>query len=199
MAQQREIELTKLTPNEGQVPGLPSNPREITRDALDKLVRSIQECPEMLEYRELLVYPYNGSLVIIGGNMRYRALMELGIKTAYIKELPADMPVDKLREITLKDNIAYGKWDWDELANQWDDAPLADWGMPVWEQEQQEEQQAAADNAGSDAAPAPAGKDLSSEDTSVMQLVVNVKDEHEQEELYNELTERGYECQVLTL
>ena len=133
MVQTELMSLSKLELNKGQIEGLPANPREIANEMLDKLKKSIIECPEMLEYREILAYPHKGKLVIIGGNMRYRAMQELGIKEAPVKVLPASLSVDKLKEITLKDNIGYGKWDWDELANNWDDCPLTDWGMPVWE------------------------------------------------------------------
>ena len=133
MVQTELMSLSKLELNKGQIEGLPANPREIANEMLDKLKKSIIECPEMLEYREILAYPHKGKLVIIGGNMRYRAMQELGIKEAPVKVLPASLSEDKLKEITLKDNIGYGKWDWDELANNWDDCPLTDWGMPVWE------------------------------------------------------------------
>lgn len=96
------MSLSKLELNKGQIEGLPANPREIANEMLDKLKKSIIECPEMLEYREILAYPHNGKLVIIGGNMRYRAMQELGIKEAPVKVLPASLSVDKLKEITLK-------------------------------------------------------------------------------------------------
>ena len=95
------MSLSKLELNKGLIEGLPANPREIANEMLDKLKKSIIECPEMLEYREILAYPHKGKLVIIGGNMRYRAMQELGIKEAPVKVLPASLSVDKLKEITL--------------------------------------------------------------------------------------------------
>lgn len=71
------LKLKDLTTNNGQIEGLPKNPRFIRDDKFKKLVRSIEDNPEMLSLRELLVYPYNGQYIIIGGNMRYRAMKEL--------------------------------------------------------------------------------------------------------------------------
>lgn len=134
MVQTKEIRLNELCPNEGQIEGVPSNPREIDKEQLELLKRSLTEDPEMLELRELLVYPLNGVYVIIGGNMRYRAMQELGYKSAPCKVLPAETPAKKLRAYAIKDNVAYGSWDWDELGNSWDEQELVDWGLPVWEQ-----------------------------------------------------------------
>lgn len=123
------IRLTDLELNRGQVEGLPSNPREWTRADLDRLVKSIKETPELLEARGLIVWPHNGKYVILGGNMRFSALREMGAVDAPCYVLPKDMPLDKLREIVIKDNGAFGSWDMDMLANEWDDLPLLDWGV----------------------------------------------------------------------
>ena len=77
------MELAQLEPNDGQLEGLPSNPRQITDSKMDLLKQNIQQYPEMLTLRGLLVYPLeNGKYIIIGGNMRYHAMSELGFKTA---------------------------------------------------------------------------------------------------------------------
>ncbi len=123
------IRLTDLEINRGQVEGLPSNPREWTRADLDRLVKSIKETPELLEARGLIVWPHNGKYVIMGGNMRFSALREMGAVDAPCYVLPEDMPLDKLREIVIKDNGSFGAWDMDMLANEWDDLPLLDWGV----------------------------------------------------------------------
>ena len=128
-----KIRLTDLEQNKGQVEGLPSNPRQWGRGELDHLIKSIQETPELLEARGLIVWPYGGKYVILGGNMRFSALREMNAKDAPCYVLPKDTPMEKLREIVIKDNGAFGRWDYDMLANEWDDLPLADWGVPAWD------------------------------------------------------------------
>lgn len=135
----RTIKINLLEQNVGQVPGLPSNPRTWTRAELDLLKASIVETPELLEARGLIVYPYGGKYVTIGGNMRYSALLELGESEAPCIVLPVDTSSDKLKEIAAKDNGSFGKHDWDKLANEWDDLPLSSWGIPTWQGEAAEE------------------------------------------------------------
>ena len=127
-----KIRLTDLEQNKGQVAGLPSNPRQWGRGELDNLVKSIQETPELLEARGLIVWPYEGKYIILGGNMRFSALREMNAVDAPCYVLPEDTPMEKLREIVIKDNGAFGSWDYDMLANEWDDLPLSDWGLPSW-------------------------------------------------------------------
>lgn len=132
-----KIRLTDLEQNKGQVAGLPSNPRQWGRGELDNLVKSIQETPELLEARGLLVWPYGGKYIILGGNMRFSALREMNAVDAPCYVLPEDTPMEKLREIVIKDNGAFGSWDYDMLANEWDDLPLTDWGVPAWNTEEE--------------------------------------------------------------
>lgn len=132
------IRLTDLEQNKGQVDGLPSNPRQWGRGELDHLVKSIKETPELLEARGLIVWPYGGKYIILGGNMRFSALREMNAKDAPCYVLPEDTPMEKLREIVIKDNGAFGSWDYDMLANEWDDLPLTDWGVPAWNTEEVE-------------------------------------------------------------
>jgi DNA modification methylase len=96
-----------------------------------QLKQSIKDDPEMLELREVIAVDYNGELVVIAGNMRLNACLELGIKEVPCKILPQDTPVDKLKAITIKDNIGYGEHDWDALANDWDVEELAHWGLDL--------------------------------------------------------------------
>ena len=128
-----KIRLTDLEQNKGQVAGLPSNPRQWGRGELDNLVKSIRETPELLEARGLIVWPYGGKYIILGGNMRFSALREMNAVDAPCYVLPEETPMEKLREIVIKDNGAFGSWDYDMLANEWDDLPLSDWGVPAWE------------------------------------------------------------------
>ena len=135
----QRIRLTDLEQNKGQVEGLPSNPREWTRTDLDHLITSIKETPELLEARGLIVYPHEGKYIILGGNMRFSALREMNEVDAPCYVMPEDTPIEKLREIIIKDNGAFGSWDYDMLANEWDDLPLSDWGVPAWSTENLEE------------------------------------------------------------
>ena len=127
----QNIALAKLETNKGQIDGLPKNPRIIKDTKFEKLKKSIEDNPEMLGMREVLVYPYNDKFVIIGGNMRYTACKELGYKELPCKVLPADYSAEQLRAITIKDNVAFGENDWENLANEWDEFELLDWGIDV--------------------------------------------------------------------
>lgn len=131
IVQSQEIPLKDITPNKGQIPGVPKNPRLIRDDKFRLLKKSIQEDPEMLGLREILLYPYQGKNIIIGGNMRYQALKDLGYTTAIVKFLPASFTPEKLRAIVIKDNSGFGEWNWDDLANEWAAAELVDWGVDV--------------------------------------------------------------------
>lgn len=130
MLEQKNLDISLLEVNKGQLYGLPKNPRFIKDDRYLALKKSIEEAPEMLSIREIVVYPLeNGHYVVIGGNMRLRACQEIGYKELPCKILPLETPVAKLREYTIKDNIAFGSNDWDVIANEWDTEELAEWGM----------------------------------------------------------------------
>lgn len=131
MIQAQEIEIKKLTPNKGQIEGVPTNPRKATKEQIDKLKKSIEETPTMLQLREIIAYDNNGELVIVGGNMRYQALKALGHKTALVKVLPADTPKETINAFIIKDNAQFGEWDIDLLANEWDKDKLDDWGLEI--------------------------------------------------------------------
>lgn len=129
----RRIKLTDLVLNEGQIAGLPTNPRQWTKTELNKLKKSLQETPELLEARGILVYPWEGKYLVLGGNMRLSALKSLKAEDAPCVIFPEDTPIDKLKEVVIKDNGSFGEWDFDSLANEWGDLPLTDWGVPAWE------------------------------------------------------------------
>ena len=132
MLEQKNLDISLLEVNKGQLYGLPKNPRFIKDDRYLALKKSIEEAPEMLSIREIVVYPLeNGHYVVIGGNMRLRACQEIGYKELPCKILPLETPVAKLREYTIKDNIAFGSNDWDVIANEWDTEELAEWGMEL--------------------------------------------------------------------
>jgi len=105
----------------------PNNPRLIKDDKFKKLVRSIKEFPEMLEIRPIVVDKDN---IVLGGNMRLRACKEAGLKEVYI--VKADQLTEKQqREFIIKDNVGFGEWDWDDLANEWNTEELEDWGLDL--------------------------------------------------------------------
>ena len=127
----RIIDISLLDPNEGQIDGLPSNPRKWSEDDLSRLEDSIRETPELLEARGIIVVPRDGRYLVLGGNMRLAAIRGLGRTEAPCIVLPETTPAEKLREIVIKDNGSFGEWDMDALANEWDDMPLSDWGVDV--------------------------------------------------------------------
>lgn len=130
--ERKEIDVSLITPNKGQVPGLPRNPRLVKKERYEATRRSIEESPEMLNLRELIVVEYmEDRYVVVCGNLRLRACKELGYKTVPCKVLPGDTPAKKLREYAAKDNINYGEDDKDIIANEWAEfqTELADWGM----------------------------------------------------------------------
>ena len=127
----KNIAIGKLQSNKGQIEGLPGNPRLIKDQKFDKLVKSIEENPEMLQMRELLVYPHGDAFVVIGGNMRLEAMKKLGYKECPCKVIPADATVEQLKAYTIKDNNGFGEWDFDMLANEWDVEQLEDWGLDL--------------------------------------------------------------------
>ena len=127
----QNIELSKLETNKGQIKGLPKNPRHIKSEKYEKLKKSIEDNPEMLGMREVLVYPHGSKFVIIGGNMRFQACKELQFVTIPCKILDKDMTAEQLRAITIKDNVGFGEHDWELLANEWDSVELEEWGLDV--------------------------------------------------------------------
>lgn len=132
------LPMSAIEINNGQLKGLPKNPRLVKNAKYDKLKESITNYPEMLSWRSLLVYPLdNGKYIIVGGNMRYRAMKELGHKEAPVFIIPKETPIEKIKAYTILDNNGFGEWDWDLLANEWDAAQLTSWGvdLPIMESE----------------------------------------------------------------
>lgn len=126
------LPMSAIEINNGQLKGLPKNPRLIKNAKYDKLKESITNYPEMLSWRSLLVYPLdNGKYIIVGGNMRYRAMKELGHKEVPVFIIPKETPIEKIKAYTILDNNGFGEWDWDLLANEWDEVQLMDWGVDL--------------------------------------------------------------------
>lgn len=102
----------------------PNNPRLIKDEAFKKLVQSLKDFPEMASVREVVV---NKDYMILGGNMRHKAMIEAGWKQIPVKVV--DWPEAKQQEFIIKDNVSGGEWDWNLLANEWDAGKLSDWGV----------------------------------------------------------------------
>lgn len=107
----------------------PNNPRIIKDDNFRKLVKSVIEFPEMLELRPIVV---NEEMVILGGNMRFKACIEAG-KTEVPVIIAKGLSPEKQNEFLIKDNVSGGEWDYDILANEWSELDLDVWGVNVWQ------------------------------------------------------------------
>jgi len=105
----------------------PDNPRSINRTKFTKLKNSIQEFPEMLDKRPLVV---DENMILLGGNMRYRALLDLGFKEVPVQQV-TDWTEEQKKAFIIKDNVSFGDWDMDELGNNWDMDLLDAWGVPL--------------------------------------------------------------------
>jgi hypothetical protein len=117
--------------NINKIKGNPGNPRIIKNDKFKKLVKSIKEFPEMLELRPIVV---DENMVVLGGNMRLKASKEAGLKEVWI-DIATGLSEEQKKEFIVKDNVGFGEWEWDMLANEWDSVQLAEWGMDVWQNE----------------------------------------------------------------
>lgn len=194
------ISITCLEPNEGQIVGIPKNPRYLKGEEHDKLKKSLKDSPELLQYKPLMVYAIEGGkFVVICGNMRLRICQELhneGVEA--FEALPCfvlnkDVPIAKIKEYAIKDNVQAGNWDWDELANgDWEVEDLQDWGVDCSFLTESED----ADNLEKKE---KEEKDYSDEIVSEYKLEVDCKNEETLQALYEELTGRELECRILTL
>lgn len=120
------MKINQLQPNE-------NNPRLIKSEKFKKLVQSIKDFPEMLELRPIVIDEDN---VILGGNMRYRACVEAGLKDVPVK-IAKGLTEEQKQEFIVKDNVGFGEWDWAMLGNEWDNVKLGEWGMDVWQPEKE--------------------------------------------------------------
>ena len=118
-----DIKVVKLS----EIKSNPNNPRIIKDDKFRKLVKSIQEFPKMLEIRPVVV---NADMIVLGGNMRLKACKEAGLK-----EVPVifahDLTDEEQKQFIIKDNVGFGEWDWDMIANEWDAEELEKWGFDI--------------------------------------------------------------------
>ena len=164
------MKLSEIKPN-------PNNPRLIKDDKFHKLVQSIKDFPEMLEKRPIVV---NQDMVVLGGNMRLKACKEAGLKE--IPVIIADWTEEQQREFIIKDNVGFGEWDWDMIANEWDADEIKEWGLdiPIFMEDSEL-------------------NDLSEQIQEAYKIEISCNDEEHQEKIYNKLIAEGYECRLLTL
>lgn len=161
------MKLSTIRPN-------PKNPRVLRDDKFQKLKKSIEDFPKMMELRPIVV---DDEGVILGGNMRFRALQDIygkngEVPDAWVKRA-ADLTEDEKRQFVIKDNAAFGEWDWDMLANEWDAEELKWWGIepPKWDYTESEADQAEIEAKKREFAERMAAGDLSEEDEEYQQFV----------------------------
>lgn len=118
-----KIQKVKLS----EIKNNPNNPRVLKDDKFAKLVKSIQEFPKMLEIRPIVV---NTDMIVLGGNMRLKACKEAGLKEVPIV-LADDLTEDEQKQFIIKDNVGFGEWDWEMLANEWEADLLEEWGLDL--------------------------------------------------------------------
>jgi ParB-like chromosome segregation protein Spo0J len=164
------MKLSKLKPN-------PNNPRIIKDDKFKKLVKSINDFPKMMALRPIVV---DENFIVQGGNMRLKALQEIGFKdipNEWVKQV-SDLNEDEKKQFIIKDNVSFGENDWDELANNWDAEQLTEWGLDI-------PHFAPFENT-----------EVEGEEKQSFKIEVICKDAEEQETSYNALIE-NYECRKL--
>jgi len=113
------LPISKVRPNS-------DNPRYIKDEKFKKLVQSLRDFPEMANVRPIVV---NQEMIVLGGNMRLKAMQEAGWSEVPVQVV--DWSEEKQREFIIKDNVGFGEWDWDELANTWNEMELDAWGLDV--------------------------------------------------------------------
>ena len=136
--ERKNIPVSSIDTNNGQLSWLPKNPREWTQTDIDRTAKSIKEDTDFLEDRPLLLLQKGDRYIVFAGNLRREGAKKSGIKSVpsviYYPETEDDQLTIKRR--AMKDNGSFGSWDFDALANEWDDLPLTDWGIPAWESEE---------------------------------------------------------------
>lgn len=156
----------------------PDNPRIIKDDKYKKLLKSIKEFPQMLELRPIVV---NDDMVVLGGNMRLKACIEAGLKKVPIIRA-SSLTDEQQKEFIIKDNINFGEWDWDMLANEWDTELLNDWGLDVPSFENKDE-------------------DIFDEkepDMSISWFInIRCQDESESQRLYDRFIAEGFDVKII--
>tara|TARA_R110000796_G_scaffold21344_1_gene62870 strand:+ start:6613 stop:7194 length:582 start_codon:yes stop_codon:yes gene_type:complete len=123
----QEVDIKKVKPN-------PKNPRVIKDHKFNELVTSIIKFPKMMEKRTIVV---DENMVVLGGNMRLRAAFDAGLKKVWIDDTEGWTEEEK-QEFIIKDNVSFGQWDFEALANDWEGTDLSSWGVDIWQDNQSE-------------------------------------------------------------
>lgn len=132
VCERRAISVGKLVQNNGQIDGVPKNPRTWEPGDVESLAKSIEETPELLDARGLIVVPHGGKFVVIGGNMRLAACRQLKLKELPCMVLPEDTDAERLKAIAIKDNGSFGAWDFEALKlDDWDPVMLEECGVEL--------------------------------------------------------------------
>lgn len=131
LVQSIQVDINLVDNNDGQIEGVKRNPREMTEAEFKKLKKSLSKNPDFTAISELKLYKYGERYITIGGNMRLRAMKELGWQHVIGKLIPESTTTEKLNEYILLDNANFGKWDFDALANEWEAELLADMNIDV--------------------------------------------------------------------
>ena len=173
-----KIQKVKIT----EVKRNPDNPRIIKDDKFNKLVNSIKEFPKMLEIRPIVV---NEKMIVLGGNMRLKACKEAGLKEVFIIKAE-DLTEEQQKEFIVKDNVGFGEWDFEHLANEWDSQKLEEWGLdtPVFEETLEKEEEGNFDDEG-------VGY------KEQYGVIVVCKGEDDQEKAFKVMSDMGYECKIV--
>jgi len=156
----------------------PNNPRNLKEDNFKKLTQSIKDFPQMLEIRPIVV---NDDMMVLGGNMRLKACKEAGLKEVPVMKA-SDLTEEQQREFIIKDNVGFGEWNWELLQDEWDTDLLDEWGLDASSYDEDKEV-----------------TDLSDSLETSLKIEIDCTDEEQQEFLYNDLTDQGYVCRLLTL
>ncbi len=160
----QKVKISQVTENS-------KNPRVINKHKFKKLVASVKGFPEMLALRPIVVDQDN---VILGGNMRYKACKEIGLKEVYIIKAD-DLTEKQAEEFIIKDNVGFGEWDWDILANAFDNVELKEWGLDVWQPEEELDKDS---EYVPEYSPSTDGKQLSAEEYEKRKELLNSKEYH---------------------
>ena len=183
------VEISKVNSN-------PENPRVIRDFKFNKLVTSVKEFPQMLKLRPIVV---NEDMVVLGGNMRLKACKAAGLKEVWILKA-TDLTLDQQKEFIVKDNVGFGEWDWDVLANTWDTSELKEWGLDIPKWDDKDEFESEIEDTGAYDFPED---DLENSHVKMVQLFLNTNTEPEfkkwelalREDLGTDnVTDTVYEC-----
>jgi len=162
----------------GKIKSNKDNPRIIKDDKFKKLVASIKEFPKMLEIRPIVV---NDEMVVLGGNMRLKACIEAGLKKVHIIKA-SELTEDEQERFIVADNVGFGEWDWDKIANEWDSVKVENWGLDVWVEKETVDIK----------------KDVEGFETSTLWFLnIQMGSEETCAKLFDELKGRGFEVKIV--